>query len=297
MNRVPTVLIAGLIVALTRSGIARADASQTSSAGADGGSLYVEIGSAGGDLVDHADAAQPAPMVEWIDCGVISDVDSAGAMCRQAAQTCYADRLNDGLPVSGVNDQTHYRVQVTRQADGSWLVTDTSCLIPNVEGQAGPDFAGAAFEEIRRLVPSPRIGVAPAGGASLVHIQTLLWLQTKPDVDLGTARLFGARVGLRAHLDHVVWDFGDGTGETTRDVGRAYTAADRCATVMCPGYWGHVYVRRGLVRITARVSWTGEYRVGAGPWQAIAGQATAAPAMTSLTVKQARGVLVPNPDD
>ena len=164
MNRVPTVLIAGLIVALTRSGIARADASQTSSAGADGGSLYVEIGSAGGDLVDHADAAQPAPMVEWIDCGVISDVDSAGAMCRQAAQTCYADRLNDGLPVSGVNDQTHYRVQVTRQADGSWLVTDTSCLIPNVEGQAGPDFAGAAFEEIRRLVPSPRIGVAPAGG-------------------------------------------------------------------------------------------------------------------------------------
>ena len=266
-------------------------------ANVDGSSLNV-TGTSGGLVSAPTQRASDAePTDEWLDCGVISVVSAADARCQQAATDCYADRLNRGLPVSGVDDRTHYSVHLQRQGDGSWVIVGTNCLIPNVRGRSGPDFAGAAFEQIRRLVPSPRIGVAPAGGATLVHIQTLLWLVTEPDVDLGTARLLGARVQLRAHLDHVVWDFGDGSGETTHDAGRAYTAADRCDTAVCAGYWGHVYVRRGLVRITARVSWTGEYRVGAGAWQVIAGQATAAPAMTSLTVKQARGVLVPNPDN
>jgi len=235
--------------------------------------------------------------VEWIDCGVISEVGSAGAQCQQAAQTCYADRLDKGLPVNGVNDQTHYQVRVTRQPDGSWLVTDTGCLLPNQDGRPGPDYAGAAYQQIRRLVPSPKIGVAPAGGATLVNIQTLLWLDTKPDLDLGSATLLGASVRLRAHLDHVVWDFGDGSNDTTHGPGRAYTETDPCDTKICDGYWGHVYAHRGPVTIRATATWTGEYRVGGGAWQVIAGQATAAPATTSLTVKQARGVLVPNPDD
>lgn len=266
-------------------------------------------GSASGDAFDLHGAqgatgvdtdrgsASSASKVEWLDCGVISDAGSAGAECQQAAQTCYVDRLAADLPVPGVNDETHYEVELTRQADGTWLVTDTRCLIPNQNAQPAPDYGGAAYQQIRKLVPSPKIGIAPAGGATLVNIQTLLWLDTKPDLDLGTATLLGASVELRAHLDHVTWDFGDGESDTTHDPGRAYTEADPCDTKLCDGYWGHVYAHRGPVTISATATWTGEYRVGAGAWQAIPGQATAAPATTNLTIKQARGVLVPNPDN
>jgi len=268
----------------------------STSATAGGGALLVdgtsEISSEPSNPGHEAEST-----VEWINCGVISGVDSAGSYCQQAAQTCYVDRLAHGLPLPGVDDHTHYEVQLTRQADGSWRVTDTRCLIPNQEEQAAPDYAGAAYQEVRKLVPSPKIGIAPAGGASLVNIETLLWLNTDADLDLGTTTLLGARVSLRAHLDHVVWDFGDGAGATTHGPGRAYTESDPCDTKLCDGYWGHVYAHRGPITISATATWSGQYRLGDGAWQAIPGRATAAPATTGLTIKQARGVLVPNPGD
>lgn len=233
---------------------------------------------------------------EWVDCGAVSTIPSAGSVCDEAAQICFP-YPGGGGQTPGVDAQMHYSAHLQRQPDGSWTLVGTNCLIPNQKGQPAPDYEGAAYQQIRKLAPSPKIGIAPAGGATLVNIQTLLWLDTKPDLDLGTATLLGASVELRAHLDHVTWDFGDGESDTTHDPGRAYTEADPCDTKLCDGYWGHVYAHRGPVTISATATWTGEYRVGAGAWQAIPGQATAAPATTKLTIKQARGVLVPNPDD
>jgi hypothetical protein len=152
-----------------------------------------------------------------------------------------------------------------------------------------------ARAQAQRLVPHPAIGTAPPGGTSLVNIQTITWLATPADRTLPTVRLLGRQVQLRVHLARVAWDFGDQQQATSTGPGRAYTRTDPCTTQQCPGYFGHTYTRTGTVTITARVTWTGRYRVDAGPWQAIPGTVTAPAAAATLTLRQARAILVPPP--
>jgi hypothetical protein len=155
-----------------------------------------------------------------------------------------------------------------------------------------PDMARA---EMRKLLPHPGIGTAPAGSGTLVNIETVLWDATSEDLDLGTATLLGRRVGLRAHLDHVDWTFGDDETDTTTSPGTPYSDNDPCRTVECPGYYGHTYRRTGHIHVDADLSWHGEFSVDGGAWQPIPGTADAAATTTDLRVEQARAVLVPNP--
>lgn len=151
-----------------------------------------------------------------------------------------------------------------------------------------------AMAQVRKLVPHPAIGIAPPGGRSLVNIQTLLWVDAAADQSLGTVTLLGHRVGLRIHVQRVDWDFGDGQTETTAEPGRKYDPGDPCSTVTCRGYWGHVYTTTGAMTVFAQVTWSGEFRVGAGAWTPIAGAVTGPSVATGLTIRQARGVLVPD---
>src|SRR4051794_3617917 len=100
-----------------------------------------------------------------------------------------------------------------------------------------------ARDEAEKLLPHPGIGTAPPGHATLVNIETVLWLGTAADRTLGTVTLLGHRVDLRAHLDQVAWDFGDTTTGVTTGPGKPYTTAEPCRTAACPGYFGHTYVR------------------------------------------------------
>jgi hypothetical protein len=143
-----------------------------------------------------------------------------------------------------------------------------------------------------RHCPRPPILIA---SSSLLRTSALLWVQSPVQVGLGTARLAGQLVALRARVRQVAWDFGDGATGSTVGPGKAYTRADPCAVKVCPHYFGHVYLRRGVVRITARVSWTGEFRVGAGPWRQIADAVTGAPGSVSIRIYEAHGELVPDP--
>jgi hypothetical protein len=100
-------------------------------------------------------------------------------------------------------------------------------------------------------------------------------------------------VRLRVHVDRVDWDFGDGHSDVTDAPGKPYdNANDPCRTVLCPDYYGHVYRRAGQVTVGAQVIWSGEFQVGAGVWQPIAGRVTGPPQTRTLTLRQARGVLV-----
>jgi hypothetical protein len=155
-----------------------------------------------------------------------------------------------------------------------------------------PELARAQAE---KLLPHPRIGTAPAGGVTLVNIETVLWVDTPPDLTLGTVRLLGYRITLRAHVDRVDWDFGDHTTDTTAGPGRAYSPAHSCSTAQCPDYFGHTYRRTGQLTVGAQLSWSGQFRVDGGPWQDIPGTVTVAATGTALHVKEARGVLVDNP--
>jgi hypothetical protein len=92
----------------------------------------------------------------------------------------------------------------------------------------------------------------------------------------------------------VAWDFGDHSTDTTDGPGKAYTNADPCRTAQCPSYFGHTYARTGHVTVTANLTWTGQFRVDNGAWQAIPGTVAAPATSETIRVKEARGVLVPD---
>ena len=150
-------------------------------------------------------------------------------------------------------------------------------------------------DQARRLLPHPMIGSAPPGHVTLVNIETVLWVNTAPERQLGTVNLLGRRVDIRAHIDRVTWDFGDDSSTTTNGPGEAYSDTHPCRTKQCPGYFGHTYTDAGTMTITADLTWTGQFRVDGGAWQTIPGTVTAEATSTTIDVKEARGVLVPNP--
>jgi hypothetical protein len=152
-----------------------------------------------------------------------------------------------------------------------------------------------ARAEAEKLLPHPEVGTAPTGGATLVNIETVLWVKTDSDLALGTVTLLGHRVGLRAHLQQVRWTFGDDSGDTTDGPGTPYTHEHPCRTADCPDYFGHTYRRTGAVTIGAQLTWTGQFQVDGGAWQDIPGTVTAAAGDQPMHVKEARGVLVDNP--
>jgi hypothetical protein len=126
-------------------------------------------------------------------------------------------------------------------------------------------------------------------------MQTLLWVNTAATRSLGAVRLLGEPVAITVAVDHVDWSFGDGTTDTSTSAGKAYTSADPCDTALCPGYYGHVYRATGPMTVTATVTWTGRFRIGGGAWQPIPGNVSGPTTTTRITVREARGVLVPDP--
>ena len=184
-------------------------------------------------------------------------------------------------------------VVLTIYANGGRVANPQCGVTP---GRARPTVTPEmARAEAEKLLPHPQIGTAPAGGVSLVNIETVLWVDTKPDLTLGTVTLLGYRVTLRAHLERVEWRFGDQASETTSGPGKAYTKDDPCTTAQCPDYFGHVYRRTGHLTIGAQLTWTGQFQVDGGAWQDIAGTVTAAAMGQPIHIREARGVLVDDP--
>lgn len=158
----------------------------------------------------------------------------------------------------------------------------------------------ALRERALRLLPHVGIGVAPPGGVTLVNVDTLLWADTATQRSLGTVSVVGRAVALRIRLDGADWNFGDGETDTTADPGKPYDeASDPCHTAHCPDYYSHAYQRTGHVTITLTLRWRAEFSVdGGGTWTAVDPDPLAGPrSRQQITVKQARGVLVPNPGD
>jgi hypothetical protein len=179
---------------------------------------------------------------------------------------------------------------VTTYPDGTTKI-DVNCDVKPATPQVTPVLVS---QEVQKLVPRPQVGIAPPGGVSLVNIQTLLWVDTPADQSLGTITLLGQQVQLRVHVLRVNWTFGDGSSASAASPGRKYDAANPCTTPTCPDYWGHVYTNAAAMTVTAQVTWSGEFRVAAGAWQPIAGAVTGPIQSTTLTVRQARGMLVPD---
>lgn len=256
-----------------------------------GAGVFTQVDSHACVASDHSPSSPSATtLIRWVDCGARGTGETTtapGGPCVQVAAACA------GRPPRNMSTQkTTMVAQVAQSADGSQRLMSIVCDAP--VGNRPAVTAAAVRAEAQKLVPHPHIGVAPPGGVSLVNIQTLLWVDTAADRDLGTVTLLGQRVGLRVHVHGVAWNFGDGIRTTAATPGRRYDPKDPCRQALCSAYWGHVYRTTGSVKITAQVTWTGEFRVGAGAWQQISGMVTGPSQTATVTIRQARGVLVPN---
>jgi hypothetical protein len=233
------------------------------------------------------------PVVKTVDCGPpqVSDQlrPTGTTFCRYLGNTCSVPSAAQ-LPTDPHATTT---VTIRQNPDGTWTQTAYSCAARSTTPQLT---AQLLRQQIQKRVPHPGIGVAPPGGITLVHIQTLLWLNTPPSQPLGTATLLGHHLTLRVHVHHVDWDFGDGSSDTTPGPQRRYDPTDPCHTPTCPRYWGHTYTHTGTTTLHAHTTWTGQYRIDGGGWLTIPGTVTGPDTTTTLTIRQARGILVSGSD-
>jgi hypothetical protein len=148
-----------------------------------------------------------------------------------------------------------------------------------------------------RLLPKISIGAAWSHFA-LVNAESLFWADTRPQRILPPVTVLGRRVALRVHFVRANWRFGDGTSDEAPTLGKPYDAAnDPCNTAQCPHYYGHTYRHTGTVIIALTVTWRAQYSLDRKHWEDISGDITGPATHHRLPVKQARGVLVPNPGE
>lgn len=150
-------------------------------------------------------------------------------------------------------------------------------------------------DQVVRLLPRVTIGSAWTTTA-LVHAETVLWAGTATDRPLATVPIVGRTVHLRINFDHADWAFGDGTTDTVTTPGKPYDkTGDPCNTVQCADYYGHTYERTGAMTITLAVTWHAQFSFDGAAWTDIPEPITGPTAQHTIALKQARGILVPNP--
>lgn len=251
----------------------------------------------------NSGGASTGPRIETVDCGRVKVgmilENSPNHFCAAVQGSCSVQSR-----AQAPTDPKATTVGFLQQGpSGTWELNGFDCnVVPGTGPPPPPQVTPFdAYAAVLRLVPSPAIGAAPGKGRTLVNMQTIFWVNSAADQSLGPVTLLGHQVGLRIHATATAWAFGDGITDTSAGLGRPYTAADGCGDAICAGYFGHTYASTGAMRISATVTWAGEFSVDGGPWRGIANPATGAntvdgPAATRpIAVIQARGVLVQDP--
>jgi hypothetical protein len=232
--------------------------------------------------------AKPA-VTRVVSCGPVQVrghlLRTADDVCGQVRDSCAIEP--DQIPTADATATT--AAYQTRQPDGTWTLTGLTCANHPATPQITPLLIA---QQARRLVPHPSIGIAPPGGATLVNIQTLLWLNTPATQQLTPITLLGHHITITITITEIHWTFGDGHTDTTTNPEPAYNPADHCHTITCPGYWGHTYTTPGPTTITATTTWTGTYTDNGHNNTDIPGTVTAPPSHTTLTIRQAHTELV-----
>jgi len=264
--------------------------STTSTAAGEPGAIdVVVVAQCGGRPSDRPSNTQPDPALPTriVDCGV-NPTKSSLPECKETGIDCTATAAAAPAAVAVTAVITYVLV------DGTRVRVNAECRErqPVVPGVSEADVR----VEVVRRVPSPVVMAAPSGRA-LVQLESLFWVDTARSVDLGSAGLAGHQVSMTASVESVAWDFGDGARGSSAGPGRPFTKDSHCGQKQCPGWFGHTYTATGSVVVTARVSWSASYRVDGGSAQVISGTVVGSPATMSVVVKQARAVLVPNPND
>jgi hypothetical protein len=230
-----------------------------------------------------------------IDCGIPGNTENISSgrwnlkACGPDTIACTPGPTDDPkLPLHAFITRT-----TTTDPTGKHTVTD-SALWCGRSQKPQPTLADLRQAALK-LLPKPGIGLT-GKGATLINIQTIMWLDTTPDRDLGTVTVVGEQVRLRAHLSSVTWTFGDATSDTAPGPGKTYGHPDTCPTTTCDDFFGHIYTDRvGPTTITATPTWTAQYSIAAKPWAPITPDIPGATTQAHLVIKQAHSELVPAP--
>ena len=151
---------------------------------------------------------------------------------------------------------------------------------PQVPGPTVDPFQLALSARDRLSVPTGGIGANPA--RSLVGLPTWFWYQGYDGRPLTkTVTAFGVTVQVQATPTAYRWDFGDGTGLTSRSLGRPYPARSPIT---------HTYMTaRQRVQVRCVFAFALRWRTGGGPWAPLPPLARTATA--TLEVAQSQAVI------
>ncbi|WP_272463282.1 PKD domain-containing protein [Intrasporangium calvum] len=167
----------------------------------------------------------------------------------------------------------------------------TTCLpnrVPGVSPVPTVEMIIAAFHETRWATAA--VKTQPEGDTTLVNLETfyrLSWSREgfEPDeVDtVDPATMYGYRVQIRPRLVGYVYEFGDGA---------SFGPTDSPGGTYPHGEVTHTYREPGRYRARVLVTFGAQFRVNGGPWIEVPDEVTVAQPATTVTVKEARAVLV-----
>jgi hypothetical protein len=146
-------------------------------------------------------------------------------------------------------------------------------------GQVTPGQVRNAFEHL--TWPQSELVVQPPDGSTLVGFATNFYTANAAPTRQPVT-LLGQRIEIEATPTSYLWQFGDGTSETTSTPGAAYPH------LLITHQYRHAHV---TVHPRVDTTYAGRYRLGDGPWQTIPGTLTVVGAAGNLRVREAQGVL------
>ena len=250
---------------------------------------------AGRNGVNRGSTSSPAPVgaTQLVACGSNAATELTGLgdpTASDDAGSCASAIFQCRQAAPGA---TSASIRVQKQANGTWTLNGSVCTKP-----AKPVVtAQMVRDRVVRLIPTAPLGLAPHD-TSLINIQTIMWVDAPATQTLPPVSILGQNVTVTLNLDHVDWDFGDHQNTSTRTAGKVYdNIHDPCRTATCPDYFGHTYRSPGSTTIHATATWTASFTVAGQRAATIPGTVAGPTATTTLTVKQARSVLVPNPGE
>jgi hypothetical protein len=133
----------------------------------------------------------------------------------------------------------------------------------------------------------PLVSSQPAGNVTLVNLKTFYRVAWSPDGfqpgEVDTSNLLGFTVRIRPKLVGFTYVFGDGSrfGPTT-STGGVYPDGDVT----------HTYRTRGEFPVQVETTWGADFSIDGVAWDAIPDTVTVAGPATTITVKEAKAVLV-----
>ncbi|CAN5218498.1 hypothetical protein BH11ACT5_BH11ACT5_17250 [soil metagenome] len=160
----------------------------------------------------------------------------------------------------------------------------TTCARPYIVTVTSP----VTLSDIATFHPTPAVDHSQPHGWAIIGLDTNFYATGGRHTVDGT--LLGKPASVRFTPVHWTWDYGDNTTASRTVPGATWKA--QSIHEFDPTPTSHIYRQRGTVTINLDVAYTAEYRYDQGPWIPITGTLTLPANPLTITVGDAKTVLV-----